>query len=156
MRMFPPHTSPRDSTDTAISATIGLALTMFTAGCPGAMVAYATGSVILGILTVLAIVMLFGFYAVTDLAVDDKGLHFVRQFGPPTFIPWSEITAIEPAPRSEVIVFGWIFPPFPAREPTPTMTSLGHYRISCGKECMYYPPEDPEAFMAAVGRHLRP
>ena len=74
--------------------------------------------------------------------------------GSPGKIPWADVESIEPASPDEVVVHGWLWPRFPMREMTPTLTSVGHYRIRWQGGAAYFPPRDVQQFLYAmdVGR----
>lgn len=85
------------------------------------------------------------------LRLDAEGITFGRRWGGPKHLPWAEVRRIRPAPPREVIVRGWLLPPFPAREGTRAMTAEGHYAIEYGSgKVTYYPPVEEHRFLAAV------
>lgn len=126
-------------------------------GGPGLLIYLFTGSVTLaligaalgGALLVLFIVPLF---TVRQLTVDTDGLYFQRVFGAPKSLPWSQVRRIAPATRGEIILWGWLLPPFPSHEPTRCMSSRDQFRIEWGRRYCYFPPSEPERFVAAVSR----
>jgi hypothetical protein len=91
--------------------------------------------------------------AVSNLVVDETGIRFSRAYGTPKHLPWSAISSVELAPRSEVIRRGWLWPFFPYQESSKSLTSIGHYRIRYGMDVVYFPPDDPTAFLEAVRTH---
>jgi len=90
------------------------------------------------------------------LRVDARGLRFgPRRWGTPRSLPWDQVLSVEPAPRREVVVRGWVWPPLARREPTGSLSSLGHYRIEYRGGTCYFPPVDAVAFRNAI-HHWRP
>jgi hypothetical protein len=84
------------------------------------------------------------------LSVEAGGIRFKRLLGKPKFLAWSEVDRIVSVSRRELFLHGWIWPPFPLKEPSPTMTAKGHYRIDWGGRYVYFPPTDPAVFEKAV------
>jgi hypothetical protein len=91
-------------------------------------------------------------FSVWSIALTPAGIRFHRLLGTPIFLTWTSISSIEPVSRWELITKGWLWPLLPAREMTPSLTSLRHYRISWGKRFCYYPPADVRAFEEYVSR----
>lgn len=89
-------------------------------------------------------------FVVWQLRCDEEGLEFVRALGNPGKILWSEIESIEPPSPDEVMLQGWLWPRFPMREMTPTLTSVGHYRIRWAGGVAYFPPRDARQFLYAM------
>ena len=157
-----PHFWPRDSEDALISAGIGILqlsvlylLPSLVIGIGAGVVTQSCGlGVIAGVSTYGSIYAIWLSLTVWSAAADPTGLHFRRLFGKPKALAWAQITSVTPASRRELIVHGWLWPPFPAREMTPSLTSLGHYRISWATGFCYYPPADPVQFDALVRAHV--
>lgn len=87
------------------------------------------------------------------LRVDADGLRFGRWMGRPRVLPWEAVLQVEPAPASEVVVRGWLWPPLPPREATRSLSAQGHYRIEYLGGTAYFPPADRAAFRRAVRGH---
>jgi hypothetical protein len=94
-------------------------------------------------------------FSVWSITLTAEGINFHRFIGLPKFLPWSSISSVEIAPRWELIRRGWLWPLFPPREMTASLTSLGHYRIRWQGGFCYYPPADTEVFEQYVTRHLQ-
>ena len=107
------------------------------------------------VLVLLTVVVLALLHRVWFLRVDEHGLHFVRAFGRPKYLSWSQLITIRPATSREVIVWGWLLPPFPPREATNAFTAAGHYRIEWRGGYSFYPPEPTQEamFLAAIAAH---
>jgi hypothetical protein len=101
-------------------------------------------------LILLTISLVWSASMVRSLLVSQSGIQFVRSFGKPKFLPWDQIADIREVSRREVVVQGWIAPRFPAREMTPTLTALRHFRISWGTDYCYFPPADVETFVRLI------
>jgi hypothetical protein len=122
---------------------------------PAFLIYIAFHSETLALLLVVAINLIFLSYSVWSITLTSNGICFNRILGTPKFLPWSELVSIAIAPRRELIVKGWLWPLFPAREMTASLTALGHYRISWHGGFCYYPPSDPTLFESYVSRHFR-
>jgi hypothetical protein len=103
---------------------------------------------------ILFVAVISALYSVASIAVNDRGIVFSRIFGNPKFLAWQDIKEIAPASRRELILHGWLWPLLPAREMTPSLTSMGHYRIAWTKGWCYFPPQDAESFLRLVAGHL--
>jgi hypothetical protein len=89
-------------------------------------------------------------HAVSELELDADGIRFVRLLGWPRFIPWSEVSDISLVTRREVLLHAWLWPPWPRRDSTASLTALGHFRIVFGNHVRYFPPSHPEEFALQV------
>jgi hypothetical protein len=145
-----PNRALEDRTDIAVVAAAA-ALLVLAAGALLLLVyeAFGPGPTIL-ILPLLSIG--FSLHAVEWLRIDEQGIRFGRRWGTPKFLPWTAVRHIRPATRREVVLFGWLWPPFPPREATRALTSVGHYRIEWEGGYCYFPPDDEGTFRRAVER----
>jgi len=93
---------------------------------------------------------------VRRLELSPSGIRFVRPLGQPKFLSWEQITRIRPASRREVIIQGWLWPPFPLlpRAATRAMTSLGHYRIEWDAGFCFFPPSEEQTFVDTIRCYL--
>ena len=169
-----PHLKPRDAVDVIVGLPLGLlavaelniapTLVLFIALHLAGAAAFAdidpsgelglllsAGVAILFFIAFGVLIMLHG---VTRLELDAAGIRFVRLLGWPRFVPWSEIKDISPATRKEVFLHAWLWPPWPRREPTASLTALGHFRIVFGNHVRYFPPSNPEEFALQVRNFL--
>jgi hypothetical protein len=121
-------------------------------GLPAGLAYLVTGSppVTLGVLT--GVYLLYVAFSVRGVTVSPEGIRFHRWLGNPRLLPWGEIRSIAIAPPAELIRQGWLWPLFPSREMTASLTTIGHYRITWGAGYCYYPPADAAGFEAAVRR----
>jgi hypothetical protein len=159
-----PRILPRDFVDVCLGLPIGLLQTALFFGVP-ALLAFllARG---LGVTIVPSLVAalvgyfiaycFFFLFVVRRLTVAHDGLHFHRHLGSPKFLAWERISSVALAPRGELILRGWLWPLFPSREITPSLSALRHYRITWDTGFCYYPPARTEDFeQYVVGRlHL--
>jgi hypothetical protein len=106
--------------------------------------------VLIGFVFYFVIAVLLLLHNVSRLDLDADGIHFVRRLGWPRFVPWSEINDISPVLRREVFLHAWLWPLWPQRDSTASLTALGHYRISFGHYVRYFPPKQPEEFFMHV------
>ncbi len=150
-----PRVQPRDISDGLLSAAIGLFQTAVLFGSPAAAAYLLTRSDIVALAVFCAAYGLFLSFAVLRISISSDGIRFHRGFGNPKFLAWSRITSVSVVPRSELIVRGWLWPLFPAREMTVCLSSLQHYRITWNGGFCYYPPADPGLFEQYVTANLR-
>jgi hypothetical protein len=141
---------PRRISDAAVAGVIGLVQGLALFVVPAFVVGVLTQSPGVGWLTFLAIYVLWLLFTVRHLRCDEEALEFVRTLGTPKRIPWAHLESVEEAPRAELVLRGWLWPPFPAREMTPSLTSLGHYRIRWRGGEAYFPPKDVQQFLDAI------
>ena len=106
-----------------------------------------------GLITPVIVYAVFLMFTVWSIKVSETGISFIRLLGFPRALTWNSITDISPASSSEVILKGWLWPLLPAREMTPTLSSLGHFRISWHGGYCYYPPADAELFTAEIRKY---
>lgn len=127
---------------------------LFFSGWPALLAFFLTHS--LGI-AFLAFCVAYGIallFMVRRLTITSDGLRFHRILGSPKFIQWDRISSIAVAPRSELILRGWLWPLFPSREITPSLSVLRHYRITWDFGFCYYPPAHTEDFEQHVVTRL--
>ena len=152
----PPRFWPRDALDWVLSITVGLLLTCVLFVGPAVIAFVITGSGAAAFITFSAAYAVFWLFSVRRISLSSSGIRFHRVFGGPRFLPWAAISSIEPAPRAEVVLHGWLWPLFPPRETTPSLSARGHFRISWDQRFCYYPPADPQMFRDYVSAHLQP
>src|SRR5262245_48449338 len=135
-----PHLKPRDAVDVLAGIPLGLLAVVELNIAPAVVVFIALRwagagwepSAAIAILFFLAIGVLVLLHAVSELELDADGIRFVRLLGWPRFIPWSEVSDISPVTRREVLLHAWLWPPWPRRDSTASLTALGHFRIVFG------------------------
>jgi len=113
---------------------------------PGGLIWWLTGSVLLGFVLLVITYAAWLCWTVWSLELSSDGIRFVRLWGTPKVLRWDEITNISEAPRREVVVHGWLWPMFPAREMTPALSALGHFRICWRGGMSYFPPAHIDEF----------
>lgn len=151
---FAPQVAPRDLQDTLIAVLIGTVQCAVLFGVPGLAAYLATGSFEIAMLVAIVLYLLFASCSVSVITLAPEGIGLRRMLGGPRLIAWKDIKSVHEVTREELLVHGWLWPFLPPREMTPTMTSLGHFRIQYGSRGIYFPPKDAAAFQAAVARHL--
>lgn len=152
-----PHSGPRDLTDVLVGLLVALPTLGVLYGIPAAIVVSVGGSWTLALVAAALGAALFTLFisplfTIRGLKISADGLRFDRVLGRPKFLAWSQIHRIRPATRREVVLWGWLLPPFPAREATRSTSSIGHMRIEWGRRYRFFPPNDPRLFEEAVGR----
>jgi hypothetical protein len=101
---------------------------------------------------VLALSVVLMLTRVGWLKLSAEGMRFGSWLEQRKPVPWSDIRSVRPASSAEVIVRGWLWPPVPPREATPTFSSVGHYRIETRRGVRYFPPLAEGEFVEAVAR----
>jgi hypothetical protein len=143
-----PRILPRDAIDILVILFVALPLQLFPMfGAPFILVYWASGSVDLAFLAVVAIYGVFMMFTVWSLRLDARGIEFRRLVGRPKFLRWDEITSIRPATRVEVVKDGWLWPLFPARETTACLSAKDHIRFEWDSGFCFFPPEDADDFL---------
>lgn len=150
-----PHIPPRDGADGVIAATVGCFQTLVLFLLPSAVVGLLTGKLLFGIVVYGAFYGLWLLLSVARLELSPAGIRFVRVLGTPKFLTWSEISVVEPVSPRELVLLGWLWPPFPAREMTFSLTCKGHYAIRHGGGVTYFPPSQPEEFERRIAEYHR-
>jgi hypothetical protein len=89
-------------------------------------------------------------FTVWSLQLSVDGIRFMRLLGNPKMLRWTEIIDISEASRKEVVVRGWLWPLFPAREMTPCLSALRHFRIRWHFGYRYFPPADADTFLQMI------
>lgn len=153
-----PRLMPREPVDAAVGLAIGmiqLAVLVMLALVPAAAASWITQNPLAVVatfaVTVLVVLLAPQLLVVQRLRCDEEGLAFVKVFGRPRKVRWSDVQAIEGASRAEVVLRGWLFPFFPpVPEMTATLTSAGHYKIRWQGGIAYFPPRDVARFVYAM------
>ena len=147
---FEPRVTPRDAKDGLLSAIIGIVQMGVIFVLPGFACYHLTGNKAIAIGLGIALYIIFALHSVHNIVMTPDGLRLTRILGRPAFIPWSSVTSIHEVSRAELIFRGWLWPLVLPREMTPSLTSLGHFRIDFDDRSIYFPPADPRAFIAAA------
>ena len=150
---FKPRILPRDFLDVVIGLPVGL-----------------FGFCIVFIVPTLVMAMLFGFpaclitflllcivwllFTVQSMTLDVEGIHFQRILGSPKHLSWQTIISVEEATRREVVLHGWLWPLFPTREMTFSLSTKHHFRIRWTGGYCYFPPKDIEQFRKKVSEMM--
>jgi hypothetical protein len=146
---------PRDVQDALVCALIGLFLVLVLTVGPGFAVYALTSSIGAGVIAGLAFYALYLAHVVKELELSDRGVRFVRRLGYPREIAWAELERVEIVSPSEVIIWGWFLPPFPAREMSPSFSMHGHVAFRWAGRTTYFPCEHPDAFVEMARTRMR-
>lgn len=92
-------------------------------------------------------------FVVWSLRFDADGIHFRRLLGKPKLIPWNELRMATVVSRSELVLHGWIWPLYPPRETTFSLSALGHVRFDWPGGYCYFAPADVDQFLAEIRSH---
>lgn len=142
-----PRFRPRNAGDALLSVVVIVPYQLTVLFILPSLVAYLlTRSIPAAVGAPTVIYVVFLAFTVTNLTISAEGLRFHRRLGFPKLLPWADITSIELASQRELVLKGWLWPLLPAREMTPSLSSIGHYRISWVGGFCYYPPRDAEQF----------
>ena len=153
MEEFKPKITTSGFIDFVIFLTFGILQTVIMFALPGYLIFSVTGNEILGWASGAALYIVFTLFIVKSITISESGIDLKRMFGNPKSIPWDRVRGyIEVTPK-EVIIFGWLWPLFPAREMTPCMSCKGHVRIQLDDGYFYYPPNDLHRFREALEKH---
>lgn len=150
-----PRFWPRDGTDVLVGLFIGLLQAIILFLLPTFLSWAVSGSQFMAILTCVILEVVWHLFVVWGIEIKPEGIQFHRRFGFPKFLPWNEVESIEPALRTEVIVKGWLWPLFPARDMTLSLSSANHYRIKWKEDFCFFPPADPEEFDHLIRKYQR-
>lgn len=144
-----PRILPRDFLDIVIGLPVGLIQVGILLGVPSVLAGLLINSLAgAGIYLVLYMVWLL--FSVRSVTIEANGIAFHRVFGSPKHLRRDEIISVEEAPRREVVLRGWLWPLFPAREMTPSLSALHHFRIRWSGGSCYFPPKDVTVFTTAI------
>jgi len=151
-----PRFLPRRFSDFLITCLIAFPLQAIGLFITPSLLAFAvSGSMGMALLVAAFIYILFLSHSVWNVALTVDGIRFRRLCGSPRLVAWHDVASIVEVPRSELIIKGWLWPLFPAREMTACLSSERHYRISWHEGYCYFPPADPEGFEHHVSKHLQ-
>jgi hypothetical protein len=142
--------APRDAADLFICLVVGSLQLLVLFALPCFVVFMATSSALIAGFGFLVVYAIFLSISVWSLELTTDGIRFARFLGSPRFIPWNQISTVKRVPRSELILHGWLWPPFPAREMTASLSRRDHFRIQYATGFRYFPPNDPEHFEAVI------
>lgn len=151
MTSIKPRVLPRDALDILILLFVISPFQLFPLfGVPFLVGTWVTGSIEVGFLMIVAVYVLFLLFSVWSLQVTQEGIKFRRLLGSPKFVPWTKMSSIRAASRTEVIIRGWLWPLFPAREMTACLSARGHVRFEGPFGVRFFPPKDTEGFLKIV------
>ncbi len=153
MQKINPKFSCDNLQDAFIMVSIAIIQMSILFGLPSFLIYALTGSESFSLLTFVFVYILFLSFSVSSISVGEEGIKFKRLFGTPKSLSWSEITAIEPVSPKELIFKGWLWPIFPAKEMSFCLSSNGHFKINYHGGYCYYPPANPENFMAIISQY---
>ena len=92
-------------------------------------------------------------FSVFSVSVSEEGIRLKRLLGSPKLITWQDFKGISRASPREVIIYGWLWPLFPAREMSLSMNVSGHVRIFYRDKYLFFPPESFEEFQNAIEKY---
>lgn len=109
------------------------------------------------ILVLLLFLVVWGFFllgGVRCLLIDENGILLRRVVGHPRFISWDDLESVEISSPLNTIVYGWLWPPIPAREMTYSLSALKHvqFRYGGGKR-MFFPPRQTQELLDLICKH---
>ena len=114
------------------------------------------GNLLLTIFVVLAIWLYFVIGGVRYLSINDDGITFKRVLGSPKFVSWSELEGVEVSSPLNTIIFGWLWPPIPAREMTYSLSAFEHVQFTySGGKRTFFPPMEVRGLMSLIEKYKR-
>lgn len=150
-----PRVQPHGIADACLSLLLILPFQISILFLPFGLVTYLfTESLEKTALAIVIAVIVFSLFSVSKLTLSTEGIRFHRILGSPQFIPWEKIRSVHQVTRKELIIFGWLWPPFPAREMSASLSSIGHYRIEWETGFCYFPPANVVEFEADIHRFI--
>lgn len=153
-KVFKPRFAPRGLMDGLIAICAGSLVSVIISGVP-ALIGYAISqNVLVALFFAMVAYLALVLFSVSKIAISPAGIRFARILGTPKFLPWDAVTRIEEAPRNELIVRGWLWPLFPPRELSTSVSCEGHFRIEFGGKSVYFPPHDKVGFVAAAREYI--
>ena len=144
-----PRVRPQSFADGALATAVGV-FQLLVFALPGVLAFAFFQSDWPAIALLVAVPVFFNLHCISQTSLDATGIHFKRVLGTPKTLLWSEITSVREASSAEVVFSGWLWPFFPAREMTPSLTTIGHFRIQFADRWVYFPPKEPEKFLEYV------
>jgi len=141
-----PRFLPRDFLDVCLGLPIGLLQAAIFFGLTAVLTYILTHSEPISLVVFLTAYGFSLLFVVRRLTVSATGLQFHRILGSPKFLPWERISSVALASRRELIIRGWLWPPFPPRECSACLSATQHYRIMWNSGFCYYPPAEPQLF----------
>jgi len=152
---FKPAIAPKTILDWFLIPITSVFMFLLLIALPSFVIAYATDSKSIGLISYGFLMFVLASVVVLRITVGETGIRFVRLFGSPRFLEWSDIESIALVTNPwEVFLHGWLWPPFPPHEASPSMTLLGHYKITWKDGFCYFPPRDMRAFEATIAKYL--
>ena len=143
-----PRILPRNFFDLLFTFTIGFVQIFFLFLLPSFLIGLFFGKE-LGLASFILIYIIFLMFTVTKLTLTETGIRFHRILGRPRFLKWDQIDSIVVADRYELMFKGWLWPPFPCREITPSLTTENHSKISYDRDkIVFFPPKSLDEFMS--------
>jgi hypothetical protein len=92
---------------------------------------------------------------VRSITVDEAGIQFQRLLGYPKSLSRISILSVEEVTRRELVLHGWLWPLFPSRDMTPSLSAKHHFRIRWKDGFCYFPPKDVEQFKNEIAKIMK-
>ena len=149
-----PRILPRDVLDVLIGVLVGAFQIAILFVLP-ALIDGVTINSGAGLLTFVLVYAMSLLFMVRSVEIEQEGLRFRRVLGSPKVLPWTHILSVDEAPRRELVLRGWLWPLFPAREMTACLSAKHHFRIRWQGGFCYCPPESVDEFRSAVSEFMK-
>ena len=149
-----PRVLPRDFLDVLIGLPVGTFQVSLLFFLPSIIVALVF-NLLAGAMTYLFIYGVFLLFSVWSITLDANGIRFHRICGSPKHLQWKDIISVEEVTRHEVVLQGWLWPLFPSREMTPSLSTKYHFRIRWADGFCYFQPKDVDQFKNAVSEMMK-
>ncbi len=154
MEKIKPRILPRSLPDFIFVFLVFIIQTIILYLIPSLIVLLITNNVIFVFATVFVIWMYFITGGVRYLIINDDGIFFKRILGNPNKILSEELESIEISNPLNTIVYGWLWPPLPAREMTYSLSSQQHVKFTYGKgKFVFFPPKNIADFYDVIEKY---
>ncbi|MBL4680372.1 MAG: hypothetical protein JKY88_06565 [Pseudomonadales bacterium] len=151
MNKIKPRILPRSILDILICLPVMIIQMLLLFVAPMLIVFLLTGNEILALSMFLVVWGFFLLGGVRYLLVDENGILLRRVVGSPRFISWDELESVEISSPLHTIIYGWLWPPIPAREMTYSLSAYEHVQfIYGGGKRVFFPPKQTQEFLSLV------
>lgn len=154
MSKIKPRILPRSILDILICMPAMIIQMLLVFAVPVLMVFLLTRSEILSLFVFL---MVWGFFllgGVRYLLIDESGISLKRVVGVPKFISWDDLESVEISSPFNTIIYGWLWPPVPAREMTYSLSAHEHVQFTySGGKRTFFPPKHTQQLLDLIYDH---
>jgi len=154
MNKIKPRILPRSIFDILICIPIMLLQMLLLFIAPMLIIFLLSESLLLVLLAFLLVWGFFIFGGVRYLIVNEEGIRLKRVLGSPKFISWDNLESVEVSTPLNTIVYGWLWPPIPAREMTYSLSAYEHIQFTYGGGYRaFFPPKYTQELLSLVNKY---